>query len=104
MDANSLGVIDIRPPVNDATLYAATTLDSAAAGPVVFLVGSKDSFALWVNGEKVAERKESKNWALTGERVVSRLKKGSNHILVRCDNRQGNWAFSVRFSRDKVEK
>jgi hypothetical protein len=104
LKADALGMLDIRPPLDSATAYAAATIDAATDYETTLLLGGDDRIFLWVNGNKVYERKESKSWELTSDRTSARLKKGTNHLLVRCDNLQGPWTFSVRFTPQKAAK
>jgi hypothetical protein len=104
LKADSLGMIDFRPPVDNATAYAAATIDAAADGEANVVLGGDDRIALWVNGSKVYERKDSRAWTLASDRTNARLKKGANNVLIRCDNLRGSWTFSVRFATEKLIK
>jgi tRNA A-37 threonylcarbamoyl transferase component Bud32 len=104
LKADVLGFADIRPSVNSATLFATASIESAAAREATLIMGGDDRIAVWINGDKAYERKETRNWALVGDRAQARLKKGTNHVLIRCDNLQGAWGFSVRVSNEKNPK
>jgi len=104
LKADDLGFLDIRPPMDSASVYASAVIASAVDREAALVLGGDDRIALWVNGDKVYDRKESKVWSLASDRARARLHKGMNHILVRCDNLQGPWSFSVRVSIDKDAK
>lgn len=76
--------------------YALAEINSDKAKDVVFGVGSDDAIKIFLNGELV-----HKKWIARGIRqdedfVTLNLKKGSNQLLIKVQDMQGDWGFCIR--------
>ncbi|MBY0525424.1 MAG: serine/threonine protein kinase [Gemmataceae bacterium] len=98
-DASPMGLVSLKPAAENASAFAYAILESPAERTVDFLTGGDDFLTVWVNGEPVHEVRQPRAWMVNTDRFRVRLRKGANHIMVRCDNLKGEWAFSVRVSR-----
>jgi hypothetical protein len=56
-------------------------------------LGSDDSIAVWLNGEKLLSKEAARPAAADQEFVTLDLKKGTNRLLVKIGNKNGDWAF-----------
>ena len=64
------------------------------------LIGSNDTFTVWLNGKQVYDSQVSRSWAPDHARIDVPLEGGTNRILVKCGNTGGNWMYSVALSDD----
>ena len=64
------------------------------------MIGSNDTFTLWLNGKQVYDSQISRSWAPDHARIDVPLERGTNRILVKCGNTGGNWLYSVAVSVD----
>lgn len=95
-----------RPAIEESTVLGRDFLAndaSALEGDADLCSGSHDYLTLWVNGDKVIQVRKSRSWGFAGDRTRVCLKKGMNHVLVGCDNLVGEWAISVRYTREDVK-
>lgn len=80
----------------DSIAYAFSEINVPEAQTVLFGVGSDDAVKVWLNGALVHE-----NWIARGTRLDDdilelKLRKGANHLLLKIQNRGGDWGFVVR--------
>ena len=103
--ADVLGYVEILPEVANATVFAHATFESASARKAQLVVGGDDYLTVWLNGSQVYREKKERNWVLAGDRTPPvDLKKGTNHFLIRLDNRTRGWGFGVRVSNEGVSR
>ena len=98
-EPNRDGFLVVDPPPANATLFAFARVESATDREAELFVGNDDSIIIWLNGVKVFEQLTGPGELAYRHHVKVRLKKGSNPILVRCNNDSGPWGFSVRVSQ-----
>jgi tRNA A-37 threonylcarbamoyl transferase component Bud32 len=72
--------------------YAYAAVEADADGEVELQFRADDDITIWVNGERVAEARQANKTYL---RAAARLRKGTNHLLLRVDNALLWWHFSV---------
>ncbi len=68
---------------------------------VQLLLGSDDTLTVWLNGKQVFDMQKTRAWCAAEDSVTVRLRKGDNHLLVRCMNGGGEWGFSVHVQARK---
>lgn len=96
-EAGQVRLHSIWEPLSRASAFAYTTVESTTERDVKLLAGSDDGITLWVNGSKVHENRTVRRpWTVIQDRVQVRLRKGTNTLVVRCDNWTDDWGFSVR--------
>ena len=79
----------------DQAAFAYAEFESPAERKGEFAVGSDDTLTVWLNGEKVYDFQDQRNFSPEESRFEAPLIKGQNKVLIRCDNNGGAWAFSV---------
>ncbi|MBY0525423.1 MAG: protein kinase [Gemmataceae bacterium] len=97
--ASPLGFVGIKS-VDNASAFGYAVIESASDRETTLLVGSDDGIVIWLNGSKVHEARLNRQWKADSDRVPVRLRKGSNPILIRCDNTIGLWGFSIAMPSD----
>lgn len=81
---------------NHSVAYACARLESGVERDVLLRLGVDDGYALWINGEKVAERHTNGSLKADQEQKVARLQAGINRIMLKVDNFTGGWGFYFR--------
>jgi dienelactone hydrolase len=81
---------------DSGTAYAYALVKRAAAGRVLLSIGSDDGVRVWVNGRLVHEHRGERPLVFDEDRVEVELGAGENAVLVRTEQRRGQWAFSLR--------
>jgi CubicO group peptidase (beta-lactamase class C family)/effector-binding domain-containing protein len=76
--------------------YAFAEINMPEARSVLFGLGSDDAIKVWLNGTLIHE-----NWIARGTRLDDdilelKLRQGVNHLLLKIQNRGGDWGFAVR--------
>lgn len=92
------GRVDLRAqrsPNESALVYAATVLEAKEALETRLLVGSDDAINVWVNGRKVHDRHDHRYLAARDDAVKVSLAPGLNRVLVKVENKRGNWGYLV---------
>jgi CubicO group peptidase (beta-lactamase class C family) len=92
--------IHLLPPgtTNDnAIAYAWAQIEMPESQAALFALGSDDAVKVWLNGKRVHE-----NWTKSGmdkdrDIVGLDLVKGTNNLLLKIQNRDGDWGFVCRF-------
>jgi alpha-galactosidase len=82
-----------------AVAYAYAEVDSVHAREAVLRCGSDDGIRVWVNGRRVVEAEGPRVHNPREHEVPVRLVDGVNRILVKIDNWEGSWGFSIAVSR-----
>lgn len=80
---------------NSAT-YLWRSVWAEAPREVRLSLGSDDAILLWLNGEKLLSRKVQRGVAPDQERVVLKLRRGANDLLLKIANGGGGYAFYFR--------
>jgi CubicO group peptidase (beta-lactamase class C family) len=94
------GMLDFRPEFKEteykaAYAYGSLTLDEPRE--LFFEFGSDDSAKVWINGVLVHEiAVKSRGVSADSDSFSSKLPKGESHILVKVENGNGGWGFSLK--------
>jgi len=83
-------------PNNNVCAYAYTTVTSDADRDALLLTGSDDTITVWLNGEKVVSLNVWRGMAPDQDRAAVKLRRGVNHLLVKCCQAGGGWGFFLR--------
>lgn len=90
-------VHDLRPHFKHADwaiAYLHRVINAKRDEEITGYFGSDDGLAVWLNGEKlIAKEKVPRGPAPDQDKVVLRLKKGRNDLLVKIVNQTGGWGF-----------
>jgi len=92
-DVIDLGAIFGR---GNSIAYAFSQIDMPESRSVLFGLGSDDAVKVWLNGALVHENWTSRSVRLDDDIVELKLRKGANRLLVKIQNRGGDWGFVVR--------
>jgi hypothetical protein len=76
--------------------YAATTIRREAAGKARLCLGSDESLRAWVNGQLVLDRTGPRPLTPDQDQVEVDLVAGDNLLLVKLEQRSGQWSFMAR--------
>ncbi len=98
-ELGALGFIDLSSavhPLQNVTVYAASTVRSDAARVVFLHLGASGGSKLWVNGELVAEDASEHPSRFDQRTVAARLQPGDNSLLVKVAHSGGRLGFSIR--------
>jgi hypothetical protein len=102
--ANDKGAIDLAKHYstrdNGVAAFGYAELKSPTVRQARMLVGSNDTFTVWLNGKQVYDSQVGRSWAPDHARIDVPLAEGTNRVLVKCGNTGGNWMYSVAFSDD----
>lgn len=79
-----------------AYFYRTVEVDEATSATL--LLGSDDSIAVWVNGEKEYDFRGARPVTVDQDQVGIDLEEGVNHLLLKIGNLAGNYGFSYRLS------
>lgn len=80
-----------------SAVYLRRELIAPEARTIEFRLGSDDGVKVWLNGEVVHEKKELRSLLPDSDRVMLRLKSGSNDLLVKVANAYGNFSYAGSF-------
>jgi len=80
----------------DSIAYAFSEINVPEAQTVLFGVGSDDAVKVWLNGTLVHENWIARATRLDDDILELKLRKGANHLLLKIQNRGGDWGFVVR--------
>jgi HEAT repeat protein len=78
-------------PANESLAYAVALIKSDSRQTVQLVIEADDAVTLWLNDKNVG-----KQLKMEPLKVQADLQAGGNRLLVKCGNREGVWAFSVR--------
>lgn len=98
-DADGYGGIDFLAefgPSSFAVAYAHRTVESGESRRVELKVGSDDGVKIWLNGELALTRHVRRALTPGEDAVVILLNKGTNELLVKVEQGEGEWGFLVR--------
>jgi hypothetical protein len=101
---NDKGAIDLAGIYatrdNGVAAFGYAELDNPASRPARMLIGSNDTFTVWLNGKQVYDSQIGRSWAPDQARIDVPLAAGKNRLLVKCGNTGGNWMYSLAVSAD----
>jgi hypothetical protein len=95
-----------RFPENDnAFVYLYHELDRKEPLALAVSLGSDDSIAVWLNGEKILANNVVRGAAPDQEQAVLKLRAGKNRLLIKVGNVGGEWKLYIRpeFPRSLVK-
>ena len=102
---NDKGAIDLAGHYstrdNGVAAFGYAELKSPTVRQARMLIGSNDTFTVWLNGKQVYDSQVGRSWAPDHARIDVPLVGGTNRILVKCGNTGGNWMYSVALSEDE---
>lgn len=90
------GVIDFIPiygATEKANAYAYTEFTALTSGEMLFLLGSDDGVAMWLNGKEVHRNDVHRSVASGSDIVIAPVQKGVNTLLLKIENGSGGWGF-----------
>ncbi len=90
------GVIDfikLYGATEKANAYAYTEFTALTSGEVLFLLGSDDGVAMWLNGKEVHRNDAHRGVASGSDIVIAPVQKGVNTLLLKIENGGGGWGF-----------
>ncbi len=82
--------------------FAVAEITSPEAGTARFAVGSDDTLIVWINGKQVYKLDGSHSYSPEQDRFEAVLSKGTNRIVVRSGNGNGEWQFGVQVAPPKA--
>ena len=92
-----IDLVEIFGAKDFAVAYAAATIESPEAETRIVGLGSDDAVRVWLNGELVHENAAPRAVAIDDDVFPVKLKKGTNRLLIKVVNDQGDWGYSFRF-------
>lgn len=95
------GFVDLIAALGDranVVAFAAAEIESPAERVAEMAVGSDDSIAVFVNGEKVHEFAGDRGFTADQDRFRATLRAGTNALLFRIGQTGGSWSFSAKIS------
>jgi len=81
--------------------YAFAKFESSAPQDVVFKMGSDDGIACFLNGERIHLKDAARSLKVDEDAVPAKLVAGSNSVLLKIRNTDGDWAFAFRVTDPK---
>lgn len=80
---------------NNAYAYLLTYIHSPKEQEAVLAVGASDGLAAWINDEKVFTFLTAQDWSPREHKIVMKLKKGANKILLKSIHGGALWMISA---------
>jgi CubicO group peptidase (beta-lactamase class C family) len=100
-----VNLIDAIGKHDFAIAYAAATIESPEEQEKLVGLGSDDGVRIWLNGELVHQNPVPRAVAIDDDVFPVKLRKGSNRLLIKIVNDQGEWGFALRFlSKEALAK
>jgi len=93
------GVVNLAQDgaTNDCSIaYAAAEIEMAEPASLAFGLGSDDAIKAWLNGKLVHERWAMRSCAPDEDLIRFDFVRGTNRLLLKVLNGQGDWAFACR--------
>jgi glucose/arabinose dehydrogenase len=94
--ANDLSVFERN---SDVVAYVYRRIDCAVARKLGVGLGSDDTLAVWLNGEKLLDLDVYRPLTPNEDRLVLPLRAGENQLLLKIGNGGGGWQFSFEPER-----
>ena len=95
--SKAIDLVDALGKHDFAVAYAAARIESPAAQTQLVGLGSDDGVRVWLNGELVHESSTPRAVAVDDDVFAIKLQKGTNRLLIKVVNDQGDWGFTFRF-------
>ncbi|MFK7737283.1 MAG: protein kinase [Pirellulaceae bacterium] len=93
---SEVDLIGLFPQAEDHTaLFAIAEFSLAESQSVTVSVGSGDGFVLWLDGEKLGEHRESREYIYREDQIRTEISAGTHEIILRVDQNAGQWAFGL---------
>ncbi len=83
--------LELYDPDLNTVAYSHTILEAQRSGRVLFLLGSDDAPAVWLNGNEIHRLPGGRAAARSQDFIVADLREGSNDVLVKVDQGVGGW-------------
>lgn len=83
--------LELYDPELNTVAYVHTILEAKQKGRVLFLLGSDDAPALWLNGNEIHRLPGGRAAAKSQDFIVADLQEGLNNVLVKVDQGTGGW-------------
>jgi hypothetical protein len=105
--ANKMGIggfVDLRSLLGNVEMavgYAYAVIKSDADCNVKLQMGSDDGIAIFLNGAEVLRVEATRSAFPAQNTVMLSLKKGKNHLLMKVDQKLGDWGFYATFTDRK---
>jgi len=92
------GIVDLSQLFEDWYLigYAWAQIEMTEETSGILGIGSDDSVKVWLNGQLVHEHWTTRGAVPDNDRVPVTFKKGTNHLVLKIQNRGGPWGFACR--------
>ena len=93
-------IIDLNTVVSTAEhvlAYAYAEFESDQEQAAVLALGSNDGCRVWLNGERIFDVPRARPLQLDDDYVPVLLKKGTNRLLLKVEERGNDWGFCARF-------
>ena len=97
-DGKAHSLLPFATPSDYVTFYLYRAIEADRETPTILYLGSDDTLAVWLDGEKVHEYPGERAAVPDEDHVRVRLKKGINHVLLKVSNRKGGFGFAYRLS------
>jgi len=81
--------------IDYAVAYAACDLESDADREVELAIGSDDGVKVWVDGAVVFAKQVQRGYRPKEDRILVRLKKGRNRVVVKITQAEAGWMFGA---------
>mgnify|MGYP005725232043 CR=1 FL=1 len=75
--------------------YATTEFESRETGKMLFMLGSDDGVAVWLNGEEVHRNHTHRGVSPASDMFVGLVREGKNELLLKVENGGGGWGFVI---------
>lgn len=99
--------IDLDRHYSDPThcvVYAYAEFDAPRDEPAELWVGSDEGLTVWIDGRQVHRFRGRRRHFLPCERVPIHLTKGRHRVLVRAEQRRGDFDFSLKLSEAEEDE
>ncbi len=95
--------LELYTPNTNTVAYAYTVIEARRAGQVLFLLGSDDAPAVWLNGKEVHRLPGGRAAARNQDFIVADLQQGKNEVLLKVDQGTGGWKMILEtVDRDQI--
>ena len=89
----AMDLIKVYGATEKANAYAYTEFTALASGEMLFLLGSDDGVAMWLNGKEVHRNDAHRGVTSGSDFVIAPVLKGRNTMLLKVENGGGGWGF-----------
>lgn len=90
------GIVDLKKIFGaheKANAYALAEFTALASGEMLFLIGSDDGVAMWLNDKEVHRNDAHRGLASGADLVIAPVQKGVNKLLLKIENGGAEWGF-----------